>query len=201
MKSLIKKLLVEYLLTEDDDDYRMDHTAPDKTSGVPIYDISDYYPDDIFGPKGVRYYGHGVPYDNLAISILRQVKGKPNAAVKIYRSVPTTLSNVDKITHYQTHQKYIAKTGKLPKGVDNWSNSAEYNDYLSNEIDRLSNLPDDSETKYTINPGDWVTTVLQYAKDHGKSHIGKFKILSKTVPAKHVYTQGDSIHEYGYDPT
>jgi len=201
MKSLIKKLLVEYLLTEDDDDYRMDHTAPDKTSGVPIYDISDYYPDDIFGPKGVRYYGHGVPYDNLAINTLRQVKGKPNAAVKIYRAVPTTLSISDKIAEYEAHKKYIMKYGKLPKGVDNWDDRSEYYEYISDEIDRLSKLPDDSEAKYAINPGDWVTTVLQYAKDHGKSHIGKFKILSKTVPAKHVYTQGDSIHEYGYDPT
>ena len=50
-----------------------------------------------------------------------------------------------------------------------------------------------------INDGDWITTIRQYAVDHGKSHLnGKYKILSKTVKAKNVYGNGDSIFEFGY---
>lgn len=51
-----------------------------------------------------------------------------------------------------------------------------------------------------INPGDWVTINRDYAVEHGHG-LGKYKILSKIVSAKHLYTNGDSIQEWGYDPT
>jgi hypothetical protein len=54
-----------------------------------------------------------------------------------------------------------------------------------------------------INPGDWVTHTRSYANEHGKSHLGgePFKILKKTVRANELYTDGNSIHEWGYHPT
>jgi hypothetical protein len=56
--------------------------------------------------------------------------------------------------------------------------------------------------KIEINPGDWVTLTRQYAKQHGESNLNNnYDIISKTVPSKHVYTNGDSIHEFGYDPS
>lgn len=52
-----------------------------------------------------------------------------------------------------------------------------------------------------INNGDWVTTTLQYAKSHGQSIMDNdFKIISKVVPARTLYTNADSIHEWGYNP-
>jgi hypothetical protein len=51
-----------------------------------------------------------------------------------------------------------------------------------------------------INPGDWVTPSIDYAHQHGlgwDSH----HIIEKTVPAKHIWTEGNSLHEFGYDPT
>ncbi len=55
--------------------------------------------------------------------------------------------------------------------------------------------------KIGINPHDWVTINKQYAINHGKSALNNnYKILSKTVKAKDIYTNGDSIHEWGYDP-
>ena len=51
-----------------------------------------------------------------------------------------------------------------------------------------------------INPGDWVTPSLDYAHQHGlgwDSH----HIIEKTVPAKHIWSEGNSLHEFGYDPT
>lgn len=49
--------------------------------------------------------------------------------------------------------------------------------------------------------GDWVTTVRAYAKDHGDSALGgNYKIVSKTVTAKDIYTSGDSWLEWGYNP-
>jgi hypothetical protein len=53
-----------------------------------------------------------------------------------------------------------------------------------------------------INTGDWVTPVRAYAVEHGRSHLSnQFKIVSKTVPAKHLYTEGNSWEEWGYDPS
>jgi hypothetical protein len=52
-----------------------------------------------------------------------------------------------------------------------------------------------------IIPGDWVTTERAYAKSHGEANIsGEFKIVSKTVTAKDIYTSGDSWLEWGYSP-
>lgn len=52
-----------------------------------------------------------------------------------------------------------------------------------------------------INPGDWVSINETYAKQHGESTLGgDYKIVSMTVPARHIFTDGNSIHEWGYDP-
>jgi hypothetical protein len=52
-----------------------------------------------------------------------------------------------------------------------------------------------------INPGDWVTINPAYAKAHGESALnGEYRIISKQVSAKDIFTNGDSIHEWGYDP-
>lgn len=57
-----------------------------------------------------------------------------------------------------------------------------------------------------INAGDWITPSKEYAKYHAdnviKGQQGQdYEILSKKVPAKHVYTDANSLAEYGYDPT
>lgn len=52
-----------------------------------------------------------------------------------------------------------------------------------------------------INPGDWVTISRSYAKDHGESALkGDYKIVSKKVHAGDIYTDGNSLSEWGYDP-
>jgi hypothetical protein len=51
-----------------------------------------------------------------------------------------------------------------------------------------------------INPGDWVTPSMDYAHQHG-SGWDSHHIIEKTVPAKHLWSEGNSLHEFGYDPT
>ncbi len=50
-----------------------------------------------------------------------------------------------------------------------------------------------------INASDWVTTTKEYAQDHMEGEKG-WHILSKKVKAKDIATDGNSIHEFGYDP-
>jgi hypothetical protein len=62
-------------------------------------------------------------------------------------------------------------------------------------------VPKDPKIK-EINKGDWVTINEQYAKEHGESALrGDYKIIKKKVKAKDIWTNADSIHEYGYDPS
>jgi hypothetical protein len=53
-----------------------------------------------------------------------------------------------------------------------------------------------------INPGDWVTVNKNYAKQHGSSWVddGSYEIIEKKVKAKDIFTDGNSIHEWGYNP-
>lgn len=60
-------------------------------------------------------------------------------------------------------------------------------------------IPKDIDAK--INVGDWVTLDRQYAKEHGQSALNNnYKIVRKTVKARDLFTNGDSIYEFGYDP-
>jgi len=191
------------------EDYRGQHSAPTADGGAPMHDLGGTYPDDIYGPHGAQHYGHGVPYDHDAISALRNVKGKPKAGVKIYRAVPHTKSNSEKIQQLTNHKAQIQRRGKMPSdawkkpGGGNWANTSEYYDFAYNTINDLKDKPEPETNKpITLNRGDWVTTTRQYAKEHGESvhGPGNYKIMTKVVPAKHVFTDGNSIHEYGYDP-
>lgn len=52
-----------------------------------------------------------------------------------------------------------------------------------------------------INPGDWVSTSKAYCRDHGRSALnGDYKIVQKTVRARDLFTEGNSLLEWGYDP-
>lgn len=56
-------------------------------------------------------------------------------------------------------------------------------------------------TSADINRGDWVAITQEYASDHGESVLrGDYKIITKKVKARDIYTNGDSIQEWGYDP-
>jgi hypothetical protein len=62
-------------------------------------------------------------------------------------------------------------------------------------------LKQEAPLKHMIRKGDWVAINKEYAKLHGDSVLkGDYKIASMRVPAKHVWTNADSIHEWGYHP-
>lgn len=70
--------------------------------------------------------------------------------------------------------------------------------------------PDASITVYRAVPsdilgtklqnGDWVSPTREYAVEHGDHYFdGNYRIVSQSVPAKHLFVDGNSIHEFGYD--
>jgi hypothetical protein len=138
----------EFIDAQRKSDYRGTHTAPLRSEGgegAPLHDMSQMYPDDIYGPHAVRYYGDGSPMDTKSVRIIQQFRGKPESKITVYRAVP----NESKITK--------------------------------------------------IHAGDWVTINKDYAKLHGYGWDSK--ILSKEVKAKEIFTEANSVHEFGYNPS
>lgn len=123
--------------------YKMQHTAPMREDNPSGSDVTSVFDKDIYTGNALRYFGTGSSYDNKAIKIIQGMKGKPEKAVTIYRSVPKSVKS--------------------------------------------------------INSSDWVTTTREYAKQHMEGEEG-WHILSKKVKAKDIATDGNSIHEFGYDP-
>ena len=178
------------------EDYRGHHEAPrPDDSSSPMYDTTNTYGEDIYGPQAMRLYGHH-PYDNYSIELIQRARNKPNMQVKIYRAIPKVISNIEKINDYTKRKKEIQRRGKLPRDATNWRNPSEYYEYLSDEIERLMGEP--SGDKVKINNGDWVTINPAYAREHGQSNIGQFRVLTKTVSAKNLYNEGD-VNEWGYN--
>lgn len=133
------------------DSYAGIHRPPMRDSGAPAHDLTgggSVYPDDIYSPNAVQYYGTGNRVmDGETVKILNKLKGTPDKMVSIYRAVPSG-----------------AKGAK-------------------------------------ISAGDWVTVNRNYAKDHGEGVLrGDYVIIERRVPARDIYTNGDSLHEFGFDP-
>jgi hypothetical protein len=76
-------------------DYRGRHLSPDKESGAPLHEVNSngIYPDDVYSPKGLRYYGTATSdaMDRKAFELIQSMRGKPDATVTIYRAVPTNI--------------------------------------------------------------------------------------------------------------
>ena len=146
IETILKNILKE-------SDYKGSHKAPSNIDS-PLYDLSNYYPDDFYSKNGLRYYGDSGNVNDVSdresYSIMVSCRNQPNKMVKIYRAIPKDLSM----------------------------------------------------EQQTINYGDWVTLSKNYAKHHGQVHLdNKFKVLSKIVPAKELFTDGNSINEFGYNPS
>jgi hypothetical protein len=193
-----------------EEDYRGSHRAPGKGEGAPLHDLTQVYPDDIYTlplPTAARYYGHGEPLDMEALSIMQRAKGRPMMPVKVYRAVPDLNKVIDKkIKEYGRLIWYVDKYGFPPiadeSARDLWAELGRNKEVFNKRLyDEIANLQSERVKPISLNVGDWVTPVRGYAVDHGRSVLrGDYKIVSKTVKAKDLYTDGNSPYEFGYDP-
>jgi len=208
----ISKLEVIQFLNEG---YRYEHSAPDRNGCGSIYNLSGCYPDDIYSHEAGRLYGDNLDEysDGYSLWVINQVRGRPNADIKIYRAVPDMNIKLDgEIRNLTRLINHYLKFNFFPPGddyvhfiLDKYVGEGDYNkrreavfDWMTKERERLKK----GRVKLGINNGDWVTINKAYAINHGRTQLNnRYKILVKTVKAKHVYSNGDSIHEWGYDPT
>lgn len=201
-------------ILDESNEYAGEHEAPDKESGAPLYNLTSMYPEDIYGPDAVRMYGdNGDSKDVESISIIKSARNKPNAIIVIYRAVPDINKDVKaKVTQLYDIVNYYNKFGFFPpKTKLVWDLQDKYDiekygyekqqqlifDDIYSQAEELSKqlLPG-----LKINKGDWVTINKQYAKEHGQDNLrNSYKILTKRVLAKQLFTDGNNIHEWGYD--
>lgn len=191
------------VVSNEPETYHGGHGAPDRTNGSPLHNVSlnGDYPEDIY-EHGTKHYGNNTPDDFESMGIINRVRNRPNRMVKIYRAVPNNLTAKDRAAIIAKKMKYMMDWHKLPKDVDqNKSWDTHYRE-LQDEHDHELINADPKEKPIKINPGDWVTGSKRYAMEHGRDNLrGQFKIISKTVPAKHLFTDGNSLSEWGYDPS
>ena len=192
--------------TAPDMSYRSTHEAPGPHFGAQLHDLTgggQMYPADVYSPKAVQYYGTGFDKaDQQAFAIANSVRGNPNATVTMYRAVPKELSNSEKLAKIEKDMATYMKRKTLPKDA-NTNDGSKWYDSAYEERERLRQLPDEPVKGIdNINAGDWVTLTKDYAKQHGESVLnGKYKIISKKVKAKDLWTNADSIQEFGYNPS
>lgn len=205
----------EYI--KEENDYVGQHTAPSKEDS-PLYDVTleGSYPDNIYTDRynAVKYYTGYLDdeIDSECFNIIWSSHNKPNKLVKIYRAVPNYWNSKlnHKIKILREINRYYDKFGFFPMKNEIVHELEEKYKYLSyddmqkqiymdinNQIDELSKQ---KQKKLKINNGDWVTISRKYAKIHGEDNLkNDYYIISKTVKASQLYTDGNSIYEWGYN--
>lgn len=187
------------------EDYRGQHQAADRETGSPLHNLTEStYPEDIYSSDAARLYGDRTDdaRDVKAVSIIQSMRGKPKAKVRVYRAIPHKATGKERIAEIEKQLAYMLKRGKLPPKAKTSLTKSEYYDEISDELERLKKQPAQEAEAIGINPGDWVTIVRAYAKEHGDASLrGEYKIISKPVRAEELFTEGNSLYEWGYNPT
>jgi len=192
---------MRYLELVEDEDYRGEHSAPEKDGNNTLDNLSDVYPDDIYTSIGARHYGSGedLGMDHASIAVIASSRNKPRRVVTIYRAVPHESTKDEQLAILTRDMAKFMRRGNTPSD-SSLTGSAWFNDAHERKAE-LEAMPDTPTEKKNINPGDWVTISRAYAKQHGRDHLNnKYKITSKKVKASELATTGDSIHEWGYSP-
>lgn len=200
----------------EEEDYRGKHTAPSKEDS-PLYDVTlnETYPEDFYDSpkKAQHYYGSGSEYDAECVNLIFSYRNRPNALITIYRSVPDNNADTKKqikvisdlIRYHQKYGFYPVRNQLIDELVGKYPIETYTYDEQQKQVGRelqtkLDELNHEKKPVLKLNPRDWVTISKGYAVEHGKGNLGKYRIISKTVPARTLFTAGDSIQEWGYNP-
>jgi hypothetical protein len=215
----MKKVNLESLIwseTKDDpSEYQGEHRPPGPDGDAPLYDVTlnGVYPSDFYDShRNMMMYHYEMEGGSTVLGTLKTCYKKPNCKVKIYRAIPdfdhekkTKISQYNKLLSYHSNMRFFP-VGAAIVGALRDELSAKYPNDSYDEVDlrivdelsRRVSLLEKEIKKQSINNGDWVTIDRKYAVEHGLGLRTNYTILTKTVPAKTLYTNGDSLYEWGY---
>ena len=82
----------------------------------------EVFPDDIYSPKGLDYYGNRKSkHDRESFNIIQEVRNQPDAEVTIYRAVPKGIDTInpgDFVTLSEDYARLHGSSGYGPAGKD-----------------------------------------------------------------------------------
>ena len=93
------------------------------------------------------------------------------------------------------------------QGLNYYATGMDYDGKAINIIKSMNANPNKAITAYRavpegvtdFNAGDWITTTKEYARDHIGDDKG-YHIITKKIKPSEMASDGNSIHEFGYDP-
>lgn len=71
--------------SDDEDDYRMQHQAPDADYGAPLHDVTKHMHDFYEHPE---YFHGGLPHDWDSTHVIRSARDQPEKMIHVYRALP-----------------------------------------------------------------------------------------------------------------
>ena len=223
MKS-IQSFIRNFILKETQDLYQGEHEAPSRHDGdasCPLWQMDKLFGEDIYSVNADKYFGDGLPYASQAVYIIKSYRNKPKSFLTIYRAVPDLNFEIKQkikplvdLLNYNLYYGFFliqSKRTKEQNKIIDYLEDEKYKDVenydqkkeliLKDIIQQVETLSKQKSKPLKINDGDWVTTIKQYAIEHGRDNLNnKFKLISKKVRASDVYSEGNSIYEFGYSP-
>jgi hypothetical protein len=109
-----KDLIAQQIEKIAPEEYRGSHVAPNyKTYGAPFYALDEMIPKDVYSQQGKRLYGIGdATIDHEWYLPALKAKGKPDALVEVYRSVPKGVKDINSGDWVTTSKKYAQNHGE-----------------------------------------------------------------------------------------
>jgi len=113
-KKNLPAAVIEGTIKEEEEDYKGQHSAPLADDGSPLWNISaeGHYPKDVYGPSGFRWYGTGSGLDGEAYNLIKQIHGRRDKQITIYRAVPKGLKGINRGDWVTTVRGYAKEHGE-----------------------------------------------------------------------------------------
>jgi hypothetical protein len=77
--------------------YGIEHRPMTDAGGASrLHDLTGSFGPDVYGPNALQYFGSGDAREKAVLQAIRQVRGKPDSMVTIYRGVPDDVNTINR---------------------------------------------------------------------------------------------------------
>lgn len=94
-----------------------------------LHEASKSFGDDIYGNNALKYFGSGLTGEQTSLNILKNIRGKPDAEITIYRGVPKGVKSINEGDWVTLDPKMAAEYGNVVskkvkvKDITTWPDS------------------------------------------------------------------------------
>lgn len=88
------------------------HRPVKPENGSSLDDLTNSFSEDIYSKNALEYFGEGNSYDKQSINLIKSLKNKPDADVKIYRTVDKGVKDFNSGDWVTINKKYAVEHGE-----------------------------------------------------------------------------------------